>query len=654
MDSAPYQAGRNISNVVRNRSPLQPNAFYLLPLTSIKPNGWLRRQLRIQADGISGHLDEFWPDVGPKSGWLGGDGESWERGPYFLDGLVPLAYLLDDPRLIDKVRKWVEWTLTHTSDTGWIGPKKNTDWWPNMVMLKVLTQYQEASGDSRVIPVIQRYFMHHYDQINQKPLQQWAIFRWYEELQSVLWLYNRTGAPELLELARGLKKQGFNWNAHFEEFKFKAKTSQNQLGLKPGVLPSVAMSVHGVNNAMALKSFGFWWLLSGDPSDRNGIYQALKQLDTYHGLPNGMFSADEHYAGTDPSQGVELCTVVESMFSLENSIAILGDPVLADRLEKITFNALPATFSADMWSHQYDQQPNQILCSLQSRHWTSNGPESNLFGLEPNFGCCTANMHQGWPKFTASLWMATPDDGLAAISYAPCDVRTTVRDGVQVNIIEETSYPFRSEVRLTVNPSVPATFPIRLRVPAWAAESSIHVNGDSVPDILPGTFSSVERQWKMGDQILLRFPLHPRATRSYHNSVVIEQGPLVFSLRLEEDWKKITRGMSKPAISPAADWEVKTNSPWNFGLKLDTTALDQSIQVVENPIGDYPFSAQGSPLELKMRGRRIPQWQLTDGSAGLLPESPVSSREPEEELILIPYGAAKLRITAFPQLSSSK
>ena len=145
-------AGAVQGATVRNRAPLFPSAFYSLPLGQIRPAGWLRRQLEIQANGLTGHLDETWADVGPNSGWLGGTGESWERGPYYLDGLIPLAYLLDDARLKAKAQQYIDWTLTHQAPNGMIGPASNDDWWPRIVDLKALTQYQEFTGDPRVIP----------------------------------------------------------------------------------------------------------------------------------------------------------------------------------------------------------------------------------------------------------------------------------------------------------------------------------------------------------------------------------------------------------------------------------------------------------------------------------------------------------------------
>ena len=642
--------------IVKNRAPLGANAFYRLPLTSIKPKGWLRQQLQIQADGLTGHLDEFWPDVGPNSAWLGGTGEPWERGPYYLDGLLPLAYLLDDPKLIAKARKWVDWTLDHQQPNGAIGPsappnaakpQDYADWWPKMVMLKVLTQYHEATGDPRVIPVMERYFRYRLEQSEERKLRDWGRQRWADELLSVLWLYNRDGDAKLFDLARALGVQGRDWKAHFANFQFTTKTDPNVFKQPDhGGLSDFALGIHGVNNAMALKTSVVWSQVSNDSSDRKAIYQMLAMLDKYHGHPNGMFSCDEHYAGTDPSQGTELCTVVESMFSLEQAIAILGDPLLGDRLERIAYNAQPATMSGDMWSHQYDQQPNQVLCSLEKRHWTSNGPEANLFGMDVNFGCCTANMHQGWPKFAASLWMATAGDGLAAVAYAPSEVKTLVKGNVPVTIIEETEYPFRDSVRLTVNPERAAEFALNLRIPAWADQASIAVNGKKVAGVKAATFHMLNRKWQKGDQVVLKLPMKVRTSHWHNNSVAVERGPLVYSLKIGEDWRKVQGKMKNPAIPPAADWEIHPTTAWNYALAINLQ--NPQADVIEKPVGKMPFSVGGAPIEIRVKGRRLPQWTLVQSSAGPLPVSPVTSSEPDETLTLIPYGSAKLRITAFP------
>jgi hypothetical protein len=633
---------------VQSRQPLHTEAVVPLPLGAIRPAGWLRRQLQVQADGLTGHLDEFWPDVGPNSGWLGGTGESWERGPYFVDGLIPLAYVLNDQRLIAKARPWLEWTLTHQGADGRMGPVKNTDWWPNMVMLKALTQYQEATGDARVMPFMQRYFAYHLREAGSRPLREWAAARWGDELVSVIWLFNRTGDPALLKLARVLHDQGADWKAHFANFEFREKSTPEALGLKPNAtLSDRAMHAHGVNNAMALKTSALWSLISGDPTDRDAIHRALEMLDRYHGLPNGMFSADEHYAGQDPSQGTELCAVVEALFSLQQAIRVTGDAALADRLERIAFNALPATFTADMWAHQYDQQPNQVLCTLARRNWSTNGPESNIFGIEPNFGCCTANMHQGWPKLVQSLWMATPDKGLAAVTYAPSDVRA-VAGGVEVTVVEDTDYPFSDRVRFTVTPATATTFSLMLRIPGWATDTSVTVNGARVNVDRARGFARLEREWNPGDVVVLRLPMTPRVSTWYRQSVAVERGPLVFALRLGTEWNRITSGMSKPAPAPAIDWEVRPTTPWNYGLIVDPAPPSANISVKLRDSGKFPFSPDEPPVELSVQGRRVDEWTIVDGSAGPLPQSPVTSTAPVETLTLIPYGSAKLRVTAFP------
>jgi uncharacterized protein len=635
--------------VVRNRAPLSPSAFYFLPLGSISPRGWLLDQLQIQASGLSGHLDETWADVGPNSGWLGGSGESWERGPYFVDGLLPLAYLVDDPRLKQKAQKYIDWALNNQAPSGMIGPRSNDDWWPRIVMLKVLTQYQELTGDTRVIPVMEKYFQYQLSQLSTRPLRDWAKFRWQDEVLSVIWLYNRTGSAYLLDLARLLNKQGYDWQAQFSDFKYTQRITREHIKLEQGEgLKDLALATHGVNNGQAVKTGPVWSLVSGSNADRSAVLKMISELNQYHGLPNGMFSCDEHLAGLNPSQGSELCTVVEYMFSLEHSLSILGDPSLGDRLELLAFNALPGTITDDMWAHQYNQEPNQVECSLHHKPWTTDGPESNLYGLEPNFGCCTANYHQGWPKFAASLFMLSgaqansDQDGLVATAYAPCEVRTTVR-GTPVHVIEETDYPFQGSVRLIVNPSTPLNFPLQLRIPVWAAGATITVNGHAEPSPKPGTFASIERAWKPADHVEIDFHMQPRVARGFNNSISIARGPLVFSYGIGESWVKLRdRGMT-------ADWQVFPTSPWNYALKVDAASPSGSVAVISREVGKAPFTARHAPVNLKVKARKLTDWRAEDGVADAVPASPVSSDQPEETITLIPYAAAKLRITAFPQ-----
>lgn len=627
--AAPKPAG---SEPVPNRPPLQPNGYNLLPLTSVKPAGWLLDQLKLQAKGLTGHLDEFWPDLNENSAWLGGTGEGWERGPYYLDGLIPLAYLTGDQRLIAKAERWVNWTLTHQTAEGWIGPEKNKDWWPNFVMLKVLTQYQEATGDRRVVPLLEKYFAYQASHLDERPLKEWAIYRWHDEALSVIWLYNRNGDPKLLDLVRKLHAQGKDWEAQFANFQYTykvAKKNENNL------------DTHGVNNAMALKAAAVWSLITGNNGDRQSLYQMLRELDHYHGLPSGIFSADEHYAGTGLSQGTELCTVVEAMFSLETDLSILGDAALGDRLEKITYNALPATISADFWAHQYDQQPNQVMCSLATRDWSTNGPDSNIFGLEPHFGCCTANMHQGWPKFVANLWMSTPAGGLAAVAWGPSRVRTVVH-GTGLSIEENTDYPFREAVSLVVNPEKPVAFDLQMRIPGWAEGATVEVNGEAQSGVQPGSFYTVTRQWKAGDRVVLRFPMRVRLSTWANNSKAVEHGPLIYSLKIGESWRE------QKQFGPSKDWELFPTTPWNYALVLDPSNAGAAFEAHERAVPQQPYQAAEAPVYLTVKARRLPEWQMQNDSAGPVPESPVASKQPEETVTLVPYGAAKLRITAFP------
>ncbi len=612
-----------------------------LPLGAIRPTGWLKSQLQIQAEGLGGHLDEFWPDIRDSS-WIGGKAEGWERTPYWLDGIVPLAYLLDDDRLKGKAKRYVDYILDHQAADGWMGPvgdndpgHKPYDVWPLFVLFKALTQYQEATGDPRVIPALLRCSKKIDEVIAKTPLYSWAHFRGADLVVSLYWLHDRTGEPGLLGLAAKVNAQSYDWRKHFEDFgRFRAKAT------------GFGLDNHGVNNAMGLKFAGVRGRLSRDPRDRAGIATMLDQLDRYHGQATGTFTCDEHYGGRSPSQGTELCTVAEAMYSLELLEAIEGAASLGDRLEKLAFNAFPATFKKDMTAHQYDQQANQAVCKVSDpKVYTDNGPDANLYGLEPHFGCCTANMHQGWPKFATHLWGRSPEGGLAALAYAPCVVSTAIGDEkIQVETI--TDYPFRDEVTIRLTVLRAMTLPLDVRVPAWSKGPFYQLDGGSAVALKAGTFARVgPPEWAPGThEVKLRLPMAVALYPGYNGAVAVERGPLVYSLKIDAEWKQL-RGKL-----PYADWEVYPKSPWNYAIEVDRDHPGRSIAFEERPVGDRPFSPEGAPVVAKIKGRRLPAWTLERNAAAPPPGSPARSDGPLEDLTLLPYGCTDLRITEFPTL----
>jgi len=618
-----------------------------LPLGAIKPAGWLRRQLEIQAKGLSGHLDEFLPDVA-ESSWIGGKAEGWERGPYWLDGFIPLAIHLDNADFKARAQKWIDYILKTQKEDGWLGPLKGNpdpnsrlsqfDVWPRFILLKAMTQWQEATGDTRILPAMSR-FLRRLDQVlDEKPLAEWARVRWADLSLSIYWLYDRTREPWLLDLAAKVQKQGLDWTKLGRDYPYHEKVTRTELEKFRDAAGGQWINdhfgaTHGVNIAMGVKAPGVWSRQGGDFA---AALSLLQHLDRYHGQATGMFAADEHVAGRHPSQGTELCAVVELMFSIENLLAIKPHVGLADRLESVAFNALPATFSDDMWTHQYDQQVNQVVCKIsKERIYSNNGPESNLFGLEPTFGCCLANMHQGWPKFASHLWMKTKDNGLIAFSYAPSDIKTK---NAEVKV--RTDYPFNEKISISVNAPKVARFPLQLRIPEWAEGATVSI-ANKEEKAKPGTFHRINRRWSGETQITLTLPMKVRTERRFNDAVTIKRGPLLFALQIGQDWRKLRDK------KPTADWEVHPTTPWNYALALK----EDGIRVETIQVAKSPFSPTLPAVRLHTKARRLPTWDLVKNAADAPPKSPAKSEEALEDVVLIPYGSAKLRVTEFPVLA---
>lgn len=630
-----------------------------LPLGQLRPTGWLRGQLDRQLTGMGGALDEFWPDV-RDSGWIGGSAEGWERGPYWLDAMVPLAFLTGDDTLIGKVARWVDHIVEHQTDDGWMGPTAGDpsklhhadfgdhDVWPRMIVLKALLQFHSATGDERIIPAAVRLVERIGHVLTVHPLHEWGRVRWADLVMSILELYEHTGDGVLLEVAQLVRRQGYDWAKHAEDFPHREKVTDAVLHRFQDRADGVWMNddflaTHGVNIAMGLKAMPVWWRVDGDERQRLAFSSMLERLDRFHGQATGLFTSDEHLAGTSPSQGTETCTVVEFMFSLETALETWGlEEHVADRLERVAFNALPASARSDERAHQYDQQANQVICHItEDRVYTNNGPESNTFALAPHFGCCTANRHQGWPKFASRLWMRSVDGGLAAISYAPCDIDTEIA-GAAVRVRVETQYPFEDRVMMEITADTEAAFPLHLRIPGWARDATVTVDGEEPLSASAGTSITLDRHWGGRHRVVLLWDARIEGRRGFNDAVTVSRGPIVFAAAVEEDWRVLG---GEP---PHETWEVLPLSPWNLALVLDPGAQRPEVEVARGPLGDEPFTPDGAPMRLRASMKQVPEWRIEHGAAMPPPMSPVPAQGNVQMIDMLPYGAARLRVTEMP------
>lgn len=644
---------------VFNRAPLAGTEYAALPIGAVAPEGWLLDQLQRMRDGLTGHLDEVYANcVGDRNAWLGGDGDTWERGPYWVDGLLPLAYILKDPMLIAKAKKWADAIITLQHEDGNIGntvdrPEelgiqrdRALDPWPRMVALKILKQYYEATGDERVLSTLKAYFRFQLSDLPKNRLDKysnWGKWRVSDNLDTVYWLYNLTGESFLLELGELLYSQAIPFTEMFQD--------------PDGLLPY--HFYHCVNLGQGLKTPVIHWQYSLDPREKEAPKKALEHIRHTTGIPTGLWAGDEKVHFGDPTCGSELCTAVETMYSAEEMLRVTGDIFWADYLERVAFNALPTQTTDDFMGKQYFQQPNQIAVTRGSRNFVNDNDASMMvYGDMSGYACCTCNQHQGWPKFTRNLWYVSRDGGLAAFVYAPCRVNATVRGGIAVEIREETAYPFREDICFTVNFAgkkvKSAAFPLSLRIPAWCKGAEVRIAGQEPLKAEAGSIVRLDRVWKKGEQVILHLPMEITTAQWYDQAIAVERGPLLYALRMEENWTRKSFTPEEQKIYGEGYWEVTSPSPWNYCFSLKTLAEKDCFRFEELPLdGAYPWNLEHAPVRILARANRLLGWEEYRGNTGPVAYwrwGPAGVKETgaEETVVLIPYGCTTLRISEFP------
>lgn len=591
----------------------------------LKPTGWLKQQLEIQAKGLCGNLDKVWPDV-RDSAWIGGSCEGWERVPYWLDGFIPLAYLLDDEDMIKRAKKYIDAIVSAQCEDGWICPckedeRENYDTWAVLLITKVLCLYYDCSKDERIIDVVSKCLKQFNSHINRNTLRNWGAARWFEGLIAINWLYEKTGEEWLVTLAKKLRVQGFDWRALFKTYLLDACNDEWEY------------YSHVVNIAMMLKSEALWSLFD-DIDAEEFADMALEYMDKNHGMAIGHFSGDENISGNSPVQGAELCSIVELMFSYEYLFAVSGNTKWLDRLEQLAYNSLPAAVSPDMWSHQYDQMINQVACFPMSKQpFRTNNNVAHTFGLEPHFGCCTSNFGQGFPKFALSTFMKT-ENGIASCALSPSRIETEI-NGVKVKCELITEYPFRNILKYKIEAEKAVEFTLSARIPAFAR--SAKVDGKAVSC---GKFAEITRVWNETTEVAVELEFETEIIKRPEEMVVVRRGPLFYSIPIKEKWEKVEyteNGVERKF--PYCDYYIYPQSKWNYAL------ADDKFEIKEEQF-DAPFNPETPPLSITARVAEI-EWDFNNGHCDRLPRSkkPIGDIQ---DIKLFPYGCTNLRMTEIP------
>ncbi len=644
--------GKN-TQYVNNRAPLRQNALLKLPVGSIVPEGWLGKYLALQKDGLTGHLGEISAWLSKKNNaWLSTDGKGdygWEEVPYWLKGYANLGYILKDPTILAESKIWLEAALKSQRSDGYFGPlilrNNKPDLWGNMLMLWCLQSYYEYSGDQRVLTLMTNYFKWQANLPDSFFLKDyWENSRGGDNLLSVYWLYNRTQGNEwLMDLADKIHRNTANWRQKDD-------------------LPNW----HNVNVAQCFREPATYYLKSQSSEDLNATYANFHFVRQVFGqVPGGMFGADENARPgyTDPRQGVETCGMVEQMASNEILLGITGDPFWADHAEEVAFNTYPAAVTADFKALRYITSPNMTISESHNHApgIDNNGP---FLMMNPfSSRCCQHNHSQGWPYYAEHLYMATNDNGVAAVLYAASKAEINVGNKQAIQIRQESNYPFEESLRFEIGThGKTVDFPFYLRIPAWEKQAKVTVNGKSQAVEAGAKYIRIQRQWKDGDKVELSLPMtiDLKTWTANKNSVSIQRGPLTYALKIKENYvKKDSKasaiGDSKwqetadPSKWPS--YEILPASDWNYGLVQNQLQAVNHLKVVKRPWPKdaFPFDAEAVPISILVKAKRIDGWKIDEnGLTGVLPLSPVESKSEVQEVELIPMGAARLRIAAFP------
>ena len=654
--------------------------FAELPLAAVKPQGWLRQYLLNMRNGLTGHIEvagfpfnsEGWLALG-KYGVRGQDWGPYEQTGYWTDGAIRCGHLLGDKFLIRRAGQCVEQVLREQDRDGYLGPKflkKLTSYsrWPHLVFFRAMMAQHLATGDKRIVQAMRKHYL--------SGTSDYSGERDVCNVEAILWTYARTGDKALLRLAGEVFAKH---NSAFEKggrFHGGAEIMYSRATLLDELLSDRRPHEHGVSYCEMGKLGAIMYMYTGNRRFLQASVNGFAKAERYSMLIDGVPSSSERLAGNTALDSHETCVIADYTWSMGYLLMATGEAKYADKIERACFNAAPGAVTADFKAIQYFSSPNQVIADRTSNHnYLFRGTTYMRFGPNPGTECCPGDVHRTMPNYAARMWLSDGQDGLVAALYGPSTITAKVGPSqAPVTIVEETEYPFGETITFKIQAKAPVEFALGLRIPTWCRRAKVLVNGQADKSAAKaGTFVTLRRKFADGDRIALELPMDVRVVKQ-GGGVAVERGPLVYALRIKEDWR-VDPAQEGRSTKEFPAYNLYSASPWNYALALEGKDAAASVQVVRRRATDgNPWTPQGTPITLRVPARLVKGWDLlrqksiiasrwfpggfievgVKGDFRFTPPLPekkgLAARlgKKLQTVTLVPYGCARMRIAIFP------
>ena len=351
-------------------------------------------------------------------------------------------------------------------------------------------------------------------------------------------LYRRTGQMFLLEIMELIRSRVPDVSGLFHSFPFlkpftPEPVPEGAADDTSKYFRRMKMLGAGKTIADALALTALFAVYSGSARDAGASTAGLSSLERFHGMPNGMFSAQPYLAGRAPSAATDLPSICAMLEALHDLLAAGGDFSVAERMERITENAFAAILMKDG------------VQQLQAANREANDPSC---AAEPPSRADISALLRAMAAVRRSIWMVKGEAELAML--LPYDsVCLTRMSGVPVRIAAQTEPD--GNIRLRLETKQPVIFALTLRVPSYCDSARIAVGGEKHKVVECGTMHTIRRTWKTGDQIVLDMTCKPYIKQGHRSSVSVYYKSTLMALPLPEAdaaWQYALDEQAKPAV----------------------------------------------------------------------------------------------------------